>query len=120
MKSHAVWVSLLVVAFLGLCFGTGSHAAMTAEHKKQVDEVKKEVSKVKALIAKKEFDEAAKLLGDAEKKLKQVAKDAGVEENSKLLAGVFKQIEQNRDALTKKRPAPAGAGGAAATTGAFE
>ena len=119
MKSHATWVSLLVVTSFGLCWSVESSAAVNADHKKQVDEVKKEVGKVKALINKKEFDEAAKLLTDAEQKLKQIAKDAGIEENNKLLAGVFKQIKDNHEALAKKRPAAAGAGGAVAA-GAFE
>ena len=107
MKSHAVWVSLLVVAYLGLCLSADSNAAVTFEHKKQIDEARKEVGKVKTLIAKKEFDEAAKLLADAEQKLKQVAKDAGVEENNKLLAGVFKQIKDNQELLAKRRPGAA-------------
>lgn len=119
MKSHAVRVSLLVVVCLGLSLSAGLNAAVTPDHKKQVDEAKKEVGKVKALINKKDFDEAAKLLTDAEQKLKAVAKDAGIEENNKLLAGVFKQIKDNQDLLAKKRPAPAGAGGGAAA-GAFE
>ncbi|HEY2251318.1 MAG TPA: c-type cytochrome domain-containing protein [Planctomycetaceae bacterium] len=120
MKSHAVWVSLLVVAYLGLCLSGHSNAAVTSDHKKQIDEAKKEVGKVKALINKKEFDEAAKLLTDAEQKLKAVAKDAQIEESSKLLAGVFKQIKDNQDYLARKRPAPSGAGDAAAAAGAFE
>jgi len=119
MNSRMARLSVLVAIFLGLSLSTASIAAVTSEHKKQIDDVKKEVGKVKTLIAKKDFDEAAKLLSDAEQKLKQVAKDAGVEENSKLLGGVFKQIEQNREVLARKRPAPGGAGGAAAT-GAFE
>jgi mono/diheme cytochrome c family protein len=120
MKSHAVWVSLLVVAYLGLCFSARSNAAVTSEHKKQIDEAKKEVGKVKALINKKDFDEAAKLLTDAEQKLKAVAKDAGIEENNKLLVGVFKQIKDNQDSLAKKRPAPAAGAGGGAAADVFE
>jgi hypothetical protein len=119
MKSHAAWVSLLVVATLSASLPVGSSAAPTSDHKKQIDEARKEVGKVKALIAKKEFDEAAKTLDDAEQKLKQVAKEAGVDENSKLLAGTFRLIEQNREALAKKRPAVGGAG-EGDTTGSFE
>jgi mono/diheme cytochrome c family protein len=118
MKSNAVWFSLLVIASLGLCFSAGSNAAVTSEHKKQIDEAKKEVGKAKTLIIKKEFDEATKLLSEAEQKLKHVAKDAGIEEDSKLLAGVFKQIKDNQDLLAKKRPAPAAAAGAGGGTGA--
>lgn len=119
MKSHAAWLSLFVVVCLDLCLCARSNAAVTPEHKKQVEEVKKGVGKVKALINKKEFDEAAKLLTDAEEKLKQVAKDADIEDNHKLLAGVFKQIKDNHDVLARKRPAAGGAGGGTAA-GAFE
>lgn len=119
MKSHAVWLSLFVAVYLGLCFCARSNAAVTPEHKRQVDEVKKELAKVKALVTKKEFEEAAKLLVDAEQKLKQIAKDAEIEENHKLLAGVHKQIKDSHDVLARKRPPAGGAGGVAAA-GAFE
>ncbi len=98
-----------------LFYSSQSSAAVTAEHRKQVDEVRKEVGKVKAVIAKRDFDDAAKILDDAEQKLKQVAKDAGIDGSDKLVAVLLKQVEQQRAALAKKR-----GGGAAGGGGAFE
>lgn len=118
MKSHALWVSALLVASLGLWYSAASHAAVTADHRKQIDEVKKELAKVKGLITKKDYDDAEKILGDADSKLKQIAKEAGLEDGNKLLAPLYKTIEQSRETLARK-PGKAGAGGAA-TAGAFE
>lgn len=123
MKSHAKWVSLLLVAGLGLAYSAGSFAAVTAEHRKQIDEVKKELGKVKSMIAKKDFDDAVKLLEEAEQKLRQVAKDAGIEETSKPIGSVLKQVEKDREAIAKKRGAggaAAGGGGPGVATVAFE
>src|SRR5580704_4068398 len=103
MKTHATWVSALLVCCLGLYYAAGSSAAVTADHRKQIDEVKKELGKVKSLIARKDYDDAEKLLGDADQKLKQVAKAAGIEESNKLVSGLLKQIEQEREKLAKKR-----------------
>src|SRR5258708_5431249 len=92
MKSHAKWVSVLLVGSLGLWYSAGLFAAVTAEHRKQIDEVKKELAKVKGMIAKKDYDDAEKLLGDADQKLKQVVKEAGIDENNKLVASLLKQV----------------------------
>src|SRR5258708_5356276 len=121
-KSPTAAMSLILSAVLGLWLAAGSLAAVTGEHKKQIDEVKKDVGKVQGLITNKKYDEATKILGDAETKLKQVAKEAGIEEDNKLVAGLFKQIEQKREVIAKKHPgggAAAGAG-AAGGAGAFE
>jgi hypothetical protein len=119
MKLHVSCLSLMLVALSGLTFPAGSNGAVTAEHRKQVDEVKKELGKVSGLIGKKDFEGAAKLLDDAEKKLKDAARDAEIDENHKLISGLFRQIEQKREAIAKKRGAGA-AGNAAGRAGGFE
>jgi hypothetical protein len=103
MKSHSAWLSLLMVGCLGLIFSTRSFAVVTAEQRKQIEEVKKELAKVKGLLTKKDLDEASRIVEDADQKLKQVAKDAGIEESNKLVSGLLKQVEQHREAIAKKR-----------------
>jgi hypothetical protein len=109
---RALTLTLALATCAGLFDNSHSFAAVTADHRKQVDEVRKEIGKVKGLIAKKDFDDAAKILNDAEQKLKQVAKDAGIDENDKLVAVLLKQVEQHRAQLAKKREGGAGGGGA--------
>ncbi|MBI3861355.1 MAG: hypothetical protein HY290_05620, partial [Planctomycetia bacterium] len=116
MKTHAAWISLLVVSGLGLAISSEVKAAVTAEHKKQIAEINKDIGKTTGLISKREFDEAAKLLDEAEKKLKQIAKDADVKETDKALAGPLKQIVSKREQLEKKKPGGNSGGGA----GVFE
>jgi cytochrome c553 len=111
----ALMLAVALASAMLLVNGSQCSAAVTAEHRKQVDEVRKEVGKVKALIGKKDFDDAARILDEAEQKLKQVAKDASIDENDKLVAVLLKQVEQQRAALAKKR-----GGGAAGGGGAFE
>ncbi|HLJ10064.1 MAG TPA: c-type cytochrome domain-containing protein [Planctomycetaceae bacterium] len=116
MKSHVAWLSLFSAGCLGFLVSAATSAGVTAEHRKQIDEIKREIAKVPALLAKKEVDEAQKLLGEAEGKLKQIAKDAGVAEQDKPLGPLLKQIEQRRESIAKRRGGPAAASGA----GAFE
>jgi hypothetical protein len=113
MNTRSACLSLVAVVCLGLHFCTGSIAAVTVEHKKQIADVKKDLTKVNSLITKKDFDDADKLLGECEQKLKQTAKDAGIDDSNKLISAEFKKVEQLREMLTKKRPA----GGAAAGGG---
>jgi hypothetical protein len=103
-------VCLLAALAAGLSWAGHSSAAVTAEHRKQVEEVRKELGKVKSLVAKKELDDAAKILDEAGQKLKQIAKDAGIEETDKLVAGLLKQVDQQRATIGKKQGGGAGAG----------
>lgn len=120
MKNHVAWLSLLLVVLLGLLLSGRSQGAVTAEQRKQVDEVKKELTKATGLITKKDFDEASKLLDAAHDKLRQIGREAGIDENHKLVAGLYRQIEQKRDSIAKKRGAGGGGAAAAGGAGAFE
>src|SRR5690606_13959459 len=50
-------------------------------------------------------------LSSSEEKLKQIAKDAGVDENHKLVAGLLRQIELKKAAILKKQGSGEGAAG---------
>lgn len=101
---------LLLFACLSLLVPALLRAAVTPEHRKQIDEVARDLRKVPGLINKKEFDEAEKLLDEAEKKLKAIAKDAEVDENHKQLARHFGDVEKHRALLTKKQKGAGGPG----------
>lgn len=103
MPARTVWLALLVFACVGLLRLPQLSAAITAEHQKQIAEIKKELGKVQGLIAKKEIDDAEKILTESEQKLKQIAKDAQVDESHKLISGLLKQIELRKAALTKRQ-----------------
>ena len=107
MKTHAAWVGLLILAGIGLIGSNGLCAAVTGEHKKQIAEIAKETTRANSLITKKDFDDAARLLDDAEKKLKQIAKAADVKETDPLIAAPLKKISAARELLAQKRPAGA-------------
>jgi hypothetical protein len=110
MKTLAVWGGLFVIVGLEFVGSRGAWAAATADHKKQITEITKEAAKASSLISKKDYDEAAKVLDEAEKKLKQIAKEADLKEGDKLIAGPLKKIATTREQLGRKRPA-SGAGG---------
>src|SRR5258708_7399711 len=113
MKTQTAWISLLVIAGLGLVGSDYLIAAVTAEHKKQITDISKDTTRANGLISKRDFDEAAKVLDDAEKKLKQVAKDADLKESDKLIAAPLKKIVATRESLEKKRPGGSSAAGGA-------
>jgi mono/diheme cytochrome c family protein len=116
MKKLTVLAALLAVWVSGWVNSSQLHGAVTPEQRKQISAVSKETAKAAELINKKEFDEAAKLLNEAEQKLKQIAKEADIKETDKLIAGPLKKITSTRERLEGKRPA--GTGGAGG--GAFE
>lgn len=105
MQLPAPFVRLLVVSsfIVALATAVSVRAAVTEEHKKEIAEIKKELTKVQSLIVKKQADEAEKALTNAEMKLKNVVKAAELKEGDKLVAAIFKQIEQKRLALGKKK-----------------
>lgn len=105
MQIPAALLRLLVVSsfVLALAMPVSVRAAVTEEHKKEIAEIKKELAKVQSLIVKKQAEEAEKILTNAEAKLKNVTKAAELKEGDKLVAGIFKQIEQKRLALNKKK-----------------
>jgi hypothetical protein len=99
MPARTVFLCFLALACLVFC-GI-AEGAIAPEHLKQIAEVRKELGKVQGLIAKKNHDEAERILGESEQKLKQVASDAGIDENHRAIAPLLKQIEHRRVALKK-------------------
>lgn len=78
-------------------------AEVTAAHRKQVEEVRKDLGKEQGLLNKRQFDEAATLLDEAEKKLKAIAQEAGVDEKHPLVAGLLRHIQQRKETLGKRQ-----------------
>ncbi|MBS0263495.1 MAG: hypothetical protein JSS02_16260 [Planctomycetes bacterium] len=116
MNKLAMVAGLLAIWVTGWSHACRLEAAITPEHRKQIADVTKETTKAAGHISRKEYDEAEKLLNDAEQKLKQIAKEADVKETDKLIAGPLKKIAQAREQVERKRPGGTpGAGG-----GAFE
>ncbi len=85
-------------------------AAITPDQRKELGEIRKEIGKVAGHVTKKEFDEARKILNDAQEKISKIASDAKVMETDKTLAPILLQIEKQRATLDKKA-AGAGQGG---------
>lgn len=108
-RSLSLW--LMLAACICLALPRELPSAITAEHQKQIAEIRKELTRIQGLIAKKEVDEAEQALNEAEKKLRQIAKDAEIDENHKLIAGLLKQIELKKGTLQKKHSGADGKGG---------
>jgi mono/diheme cytochrome c family protein len=103
----AAWCAALV---LGALWAGSAEAAITPAQRKELTEIKKELGKVSALTSKNDLDDAQKLLDESEQKLRKLAKDAGLEENDRLVAPTFNLIAVKRAALDKKQGKdPAGA-----------
>ncbi|HTI49620.1 MAG TPA: c-type cytochrome domain-containing protein, partial [Planctomycetaceae bacterium] len=101
-------ISLCFVGLACLVLSGSAGAAIGPEQLKQIAEIRKELGKVPSLISKKDHEDAERILDDSEQKLKQLARDAGVDDNHKAIAPLLKQIELKRAALAKK---PAGGEG---------
>ncbi|MDB5339664.1 MAG: Planctomycete cytochrome [Planctomycetaceae bacterium] len=99
------WFSLIWLLAFGLLWSGAAlpvGAAITPDQRKELGEVRKEVGKVAGHLAKKEFEEARKILNDAQEKVSKIASDAKVMETDKTLAPILLQIEKQRAALDKK------------------
>jgi mono/diheme cytochrome c family protein len=112
MKRAKYIAASLVLATLVFVSQTSAPAAITAEHRKEISEISREVGKVSGLISRKNYEEAEKILDEAEEKLKKIGMDAELEENSPLLAPHLRKIELNRTNLAKRRGDSVPAGGA--------
>lgn len=108
--TRSPFVCLLAIGLLWCGVVLPVSAALTPEHRKEIAEIRKELNKVQGLITKKEFDEARKILDDAQTKISSIASDAMVKETDKQLAPVLHQIEQKR-AILDKKAGGAGEGG---------
>lgn len=114
MKRVKYCAVILAVTIAVLAGQASAPAAITSEQRKEINEISREIGKVTGLITRKNYDEAEKILTEAEEKLKKIVTDAGVDENNPAIAPHLKKIELNRANLAKKR------GDAAPAAGAFE
>jgi len=102
--SKAALLGIVVLGTALAMLGAPLQAAITPEHRKEVAEIRKDVARTTALLAKDELTEAATILNDAESKLRKIMQEAGVAENDRLLAPVFRLIATKRAVLEKKQP----------------
>lgn len=97
--------TILACSAVYLCCASPGWGGITAEHQRQIDEVRIELNKAQTLANKKQFDEAAAIVDEAEKKLKVVVQDAGIDDRHKLVVGLFRLIEQRRAAIARRSAA---------------
>lgn len=101
MRRRVLSIALLLV-IAGLSpIDSPALGALTAEHRKEINEIKKDVSGVTVQLRKKEYEEAERVLNDAEQRLKKIAVDAEVDEDDRALQPVFKLIEGRREVVSR-------------------
>jgi mono/diheme cytochrome c family protein len=88
-----------VFLLVGLATPAAARAEVTPEQTRQLRELKSEVAKVAGLLRKKEYDEALKLLDEAQATLQKIVQAAEVEENDRRLQGLPQLIAARRKAL---------------------
>ncbi|GAB4148385.1 MAG: hypothetical protein Tsb009_22100 [Planctomycetaceae bacterium] len=92
-----------------------AQAAPTAEQRKELSSIRRDLSKVSLLSRRKKFDEATKIIEDAEKRLDAVMKAAKLTEKDRTVVSLRRAI-QLRKSLLEKAIARAG-GKKTSTTG---
>ncbi|WP_437190887.1 c-type cytochrome domain-containing protein [Planctomicrobium sp. SH527] len=103
-----------LLAFLIFSAGSSASAQLTADHRKELGALTRQVGQAAALIRKKDYSAAGTQLDEAEKKLKEVATSAGIEETDAAIKKVADLIARQRATLGKA----SGMSGPAAKPGA--
>ncbi len=94
----------LVVMVVAAAWPVQGAATLTPEQRKELSAIRKEVSRVASIIRKKEFDEAERILDEAEERLAKLAQEAGIDPKDRLLASLSRLIESRRSSLRAARP----------------
>lgn len=108
------WFIAGLLAFLIVSAGSSASAQLTSELRKELGALTKQVGQAASLIRKKDYSAAETQLGDAEKKLKEIATQAGIEETDPAIKRVSDLIARQRASLEKA----SGMAGPAAKPGA--
>jgi hypothetical protein len=72
-------------------------AEVTPEQRKELGDLRTELGKVGGLIREKNFEEAERILSEAEQKLESIATAAGVQTTDRSLSGIAPLIKRHRD-----------------------
>jgi len=93
--------ALMVFCGMLLIDASDLQAQLTTEHRRTLTELRRDVSRVSSLIRQKEYDEAETALSEAEDSLKQIASEAGLEEDDRVFSSVQRTIEGQRRNLAR-------------------
>jgi len=77
------------------------HAALTVEQKRELSAIRKDLATAARLTRQKKYDEATKLVDEAEKRLEKVASDAKLSPRDVTVTSVKRLIETHRAALAR-------------------
>src|SRR4051812_48782012 len=90
-----------LAAFLvACCVVSLAFAEVTKEQRSEISEIAKSVTPVATHVRKKEFDEADKLIKEAEEKLKSIATAAAVKEDDKAFGPARIAIQKAKNTLS--------------------
>jgi mono/diheme cytochrome c family protein len=105
---------LTCVALLAVCaIPDRAEAALTAEQKRELTAIRKDLGTAARLTRQKKFDEATKLVDEAEKRLEKVVTDAKLNPRDVIVTSVRRLIAARRADLARaqgKKPAGKNAG----------
>ncbi len=111
LYGHAVHSVVLLLTLASLILiPQVADAQLKSQHRRELSALRKEVSKASSLLRRKKTDEAKELIEKAEKKLKSIMEDAGVDEKDRAIAGMLKAISIQKTLLARKLNPGAGKG----------
>lgn len=95
------------IAWLLLCCALAGNveAQITNDQRRELTQLNRDLSKVATHVRKKEFDEAEKLLTDAQAKVDEIKQAAMVDDNDRTIKGALVAIAKQREVLEKARGA---------------
>ncbi len=93
---------VLSLTFTGMSTARGGKE-LTSEQKKELSSIRREISKVSSLIRRRKLDEVEDILDEVERRLRQVADEADLPLDDRLLASVANLVVRQRRSLALKR-----------------
>jgi mono/diheme cytochrome c family protein len=91
----------LAMVLLAVCATPDLHAALTVEQKRELTAIRKDLATAARLTRQKKYDEATKLVDEAEKRLEKVATDAKLNPRDITVTSIKRLIQTRRAALAR-------------------
>ena len=109
MKPTTIVCGVLVLTAFAVFAVSDAQAAITSAQRKELRQISRDLSKAGTLVRRKKYDEAAKIVDDADTRLKKVSSEAGLKPTDRLLSSKQKLISGLREKIEAgKSGKPAG------------
>ncbi|MCH8828862.1 MAG: c-type cytochrome, partial [Planctomycetes bacterium] len=96
MRSSCLCVAVASAMMIAILPAKKAEAALTAKHRKELSKIRRDLAKVSSLIRRKKYEEAKKIIDDAEQRYSKIIKEAKLPARSRIVTGAKRSIQLKR------------------------